>query len=297
MSDHLDERHIRWLDVDGVRTRYYESGTGDPLVLLHGGEIGSLYSLDGWSLNLESLARDFRVIAVDRIGQGWTDNPDAEVYRPQMMLDHTRRFLEVAGVAQATIVGHSRGGLLGAWLAQHHPALVRRLILVDSRSTAPPDDRYPNDVFYERLGHRQRLLAGEVTLETVSAEPAAQSFDQGNLTEDFLERMLVIARLPKSAEARERVRTDRETAWLPEIYALRAGVLERMEAEGSPVPTLVLWGRDDESAPLPVGIRLFEIIAARTRHAELHVLNQAKHYCFRDRPDEFDAVVRDFGRR
>jgi 2-hydroxy-6-oxo-6-(2'-carboxyphenyl)-hexa-2,4-dienoate hydrolase len=294
MIDSLDPKHLHWVDVDGIRTRYYEAGQGPTLVLLHGGEIGSLYSLDAWSLNLPTLARDFRVIAVDRLGQGWTDNPTSETYRPQMMLDHTRRFLEVLGVEGASVVGHSRGALIGTWLAQHHPALVGRLVMVDSRSTAPEDDRYPNDVFYERLGHRQRLLAGEVTLETVGAEPTAQSYDPRTVTPDFLDRMLTIARLPKSAESRSRVRVDREARWLPEIYAIRADVLERIESDGLGVPTLVVWGRDDESAPLPVGLTLFERIAARTVDAEMHILNRAKHYCFRDRPAAFDAALRSF---
>ena len=35
-----------------MRTRYYEDGQGEPLVLFHGGEFGSLYTLDSWSLNL-----------------------------------------------------------------------------------------------------------------------------------------------------------------------------------------------------------------------------------------------------
>jgi pimeloyl-ACP methyl ester carboxylesterase len=213
-----------------------------------------------------------------------------------MMLDHTRRFLELLGIEGATLVGHSRGALIGTWLVQHHPQLVRRLVLVDTRSTAPPDDRYPNDVFYERLGHRQRLLAGEVTVETVAAEPLAQSFDRRAVTQDFIDRMMAIARLPKSAEARHRVRVDRETAWLPEVYALRTSVLQRIDAEGLSVPTLVLWGRDDESAPLPVGIQLFERIAEKTRDAEFHVLNQARHYCFRDRPLEFEAAIKAFCR-
>ena len=294
MIDSLDPDHLHWVDVDGIRTRYYEAGSGPTLVLLHGGEIGSLYSLDGWSLNLPTLARDFRVIALDRLGQGWTANPASEVYRPQMMLDHTRRFLEILGIAGASIVGHSRGALIGTWLAQHHPDLVGRLVMVDSRSTAPEDPRYPNDVFYEQLGHRQRLLAGEVTLETVGAEPAAQSYDHDNLTPDFLDRMLAIARLPKSAESRARVRVDRETRWLPEIYAIRAGVLERIEHDGLDVPTLIVWGRDDESAPLPVGLTLFERIAARTADVEMHILNRAKHYCFRDQPQAFDAALRGF---
>ena len=58
-----------------MRTRYYEAGVGDPLVLIHGGQFATVSSLDCWSRNLEALAGRFRVIAFDRLGEGFTDNP------------------------------------------------------------------------------------------------------------------------------------------------------------------------------------------------------------------------------
>lgn len=292
--DELSDRHLHWVDVDGIRTRYYEAGDGQPLVLLHGGEIGSLYSLDAWSLVLPLLARDFRVIALDRIGQGHTDNPSGDRYHPRQMLDHTLKFFGALGIHDAHVVGHSRGGLIGTWLTQHHPELVRSLVIVNSRTTAPEDSAYPNDVFYEQLGHRQRLLAGEVTRETVSVEPMAQCYDPESVTPAFIERLLEIARLPKSADARQRIRIDRETNWLLPIYDLRREALAQIDHAGLPVPTLVLWGLNDLSAPLPVAVQLFERIAARTPRAEMHVLNEARHYCFRDQPDAFARVVRGF---
>jgi 2-hydroxy-6-oxo-6-(2'-carboxyphenyl)-hexa-2,4-dienoate hydrolase len=294
LPDRLDENCVRWVDVDALRTRYYETGDGEPLVLLHGGVIGSLYSLDSWSLVFPLLSQWFRVIAPDRLGQGYTDNPPTETYRPEMMLRHAEHFFDVVGIRNAHVVGHSRGGLIATWLAQHRPELVKTLVIVNSRSIAPEDPRYPNDVFYERLGHRQRLLAGEVTLETVAVEPAAQSYRQGNLTADFLERMLKIARLPKTEVARARVRINRESNWLAPSNALRTQALQLIDLQGLRVPTLIVWGFDDLSAPLPVGIQLFERIAATTPVAEMHVLNQARHYCFRDQPEAFVAAVQGF---
>ncbi len=266
------------------------------MVLIHGGEIGSLYSLDGWSLALPALRPQFRVVAPDRIGQGFTDNPETSPYHPSMMLEHLAAFLDVLQIRQAHVVGHSRGGLLGAWLALERTDIVRTLTVVASRSLAPADPRYPNHAFYDALGHRERLLAGEITSETVSAEPRAQSFDPAGVTDDFVDRLREIAALPKSAVARRHADDGRER-WLAEIHELRSTVLERIDQQGLPVPTQLIWGRDDVSAPPATGLSLFDRIAPRTPHAELRVLNRARHYLFRDRPDAFAAAVIDFAAR
>ena len=67
----LDEKFI---DVSGIRTRYFEKGEGDPLVLFHGGEFGYKASsdcADDWDLNFDGLSKWFHVYAVDKLGQGY----------------------------------------------------------------------------------------------------------------------------------------------------------------------------------------------------------------------------------
>jgi 2-hydroxy-6-oxonona-2,4-dienedioate hydrolase len=83
------------------RTRYFESGSGPHLVLFHGGHFGSHDAADcaeDWSLNLEGLAQWFHVIAVDKIGQGFTDNPKTdEDYTMAAVVQHAYNFLKTAG--------------------------------------------------------------------------------------------------------------------------------------------------------------------------------------------------------
>src|SRR4051794_30607090 len=99
IHDSLDTSKLHFVDVDGIRTRYYEAGQGEPLVLFHGGDIGSPYTLDAWSLNLPELASYFHVYAPDKLGNGYTDNPPtAADYTPAAVFQHARRFLEVLGI-------------------------------------------------------------------------------------------------------------------------------------------------------------------------------------------------------
>ena len=60
----------RYVEVDGLRTRYYAMGHGEPLVLIHGGRSGGVSnSANVWSKNIRPLSRRFEVFAPDRPGQ------------------------------------------------------------------------------------------------------------------------------------------------------------------------------------------------------------------------------------
>ena len=66
------------VDVDGIDTRYYEAGQGEPIVFIYGGNFGSADSASSapvWSLNFLPLSERFKVIALDKLGQGHTGNP------------------------------------------------------------------------------------------------------------------------------------------------------------------------------------------------------------------------------
>jgi 2-hydroxy-6-oxonona-2,4-dienedioate hydrolase len=294
VADSLDPRKLHFVDVGGVRTRYYEDGQGEPLVLFHGGEFGSLYTLDSWSLNLPGLAEHFHVYAPDKLGHGYTDNPAPDAYTPEALFRHAVGFLEALGLRGAHVAGHSRGGFLVTWLAVERPELVKSLIIVDSQSIAPDAVSGGADDFYEKLGHRKRLLEEPPTEELVRIEPDAQTYHREQVTDDFVARLLEIARLPKTREAQRRIQELRPTNWYPALFRKRDELLQRIDAEGLTLPTLVIWGFDDQSAPLSLGIQLFGRLAPRAPHAELHVLNQARHYCFRDQPAAFNRLLRAF---
>ena len=68
----IDGLTAKFVDVGGIRTRYYDYGQGEPIVMLHG---GSRSGANVFSRNIPGLAKRFRVLAMDRLGSGLTDNP------------------------------------------------------------------------------------------------------------------------------------------------------------------------------------------------------------------------------
>src|SRR5258708_9449928 len=105
----IDEKFI---DVNGIRTRYFEKGTGPIVVLFHGGHFGSHDAADcaeDWSLNFDGLAQWFHVYPVDKIGQGYTDNPKRdEDYPMSTVAQPADGFFKSLGLLHVHPLGHSR---------------------------------------------------------------------------------------------------------------------------------------------------------------------------------------------
>ncbi len=293
ISDHLDTSKLRFVDVDGIRTRYYEDGKGEPLVLFHGGHFASLYSLDAWSLALPGLAKRFRVIAVDKLGQGFTDNPGRpEDYTFDALLKHAIGFMDAIGVSGAHLAGHSRGALLIAAMAFERPDLVKTLLPVSTNTLAPDDPAYPGGAFYAEV---ERLTPpGPPTPAAVRMEPDAQAFSREQVTDDFVRRLLEIAQLPKTQEAKQIMVTAGPEHWAPSMARHKERILSRIDMEGMPAPTLLTWGMDDKSAFVPLAFTLFDRIAARTPRAALHIVNSSGHYVFREQTSDYIGAISAF---
>ncbi|MBF6341432.1 alpha/beta hydrolase [Nocardia abscessus] len=111
----------RTVVVDGSTTAYLEAGSGEPVVLLHGGEFGVCAEL-GWEHTIDALARRYRVVAPDMLGFGGSakviDFNDGRGLR----IRHIARFLAVLGIESAHFIGNSMGAIN---------------LLVDATSTAP----------------------------------------------------------------------------------------------------------------------------------------------------------------
>ncbi|MFN0094011.1 MAG: alpha/beta fold hydrolase [Dehalococcoidia bacterium] len=293
VTERFDSTKLAMVDVAGTATRYWAGGEGEPLALFHGGHFASLYSLDAWSLALPLLTTRFRVVAIDKLGQGFTDNPPTPAhYTFDALLDHSIATLDALGIQGAHLAGHSRGALLVAAIALKRPDLVKSLVLVSTNTLAPDDARYPGAAFYQDV--ERRTPPGPPTRESVRMEPDAQAFDTGQVTDDFVGRLLEVALLPKSLAAKEVMTTASDAIWMPSLAQAKAATLAAIDESGLPCPAIIIWGRNDKSAFLPLAPILFDRIAARTPDCAMHVVNGSGHYVFREQPEAFARAVTSF---
>lgn len=108
-----------------ANTWHEERGSGDPLVLLHGGLVDSRFFAE----NIGALEERFHVFAADLRAHGHTPDVPGPISFDAMAEDIVA-FLERAVGQPAHLVGHSNGAFVGLLVAIRRPDLVRRLVLV-----------------------------------------------------------------------------------------------------------------------------------------------------------------------
>jgi pimeloyl-ACP methyl ester carboxylesterase len=123
----------RVLDLPAGEAQVIDRGPreGSPIVLVH----CFTCAIDWWERMLPALTRRHRVVAIDLLGHGGSEKPGSGYSIPDQA-DLVAQALRELGVEEpAMAVGHSLGGSVVTALAQEHPRLVDRVVIVDT----PPD--------------------------------------------------------------------------------------------------------------------------------------------------------------
>src|SRR3954447_25752618 len=114
-----------YVDAGGLRTYYEAQGSGDALVMLHGG-FASVNTFAGFT---PLVAEGFRVYSPERRGHGRM--PDvAGPITYEVMADDTSAFIDALGIGPAHVVGWSDGANVGMITAMQRPDVVRKLVLI-----------------------------------------------------------------------------------------------------------------------------------------------------------------------
>lgn len=115
----------RFVEVNGVRLHYIDAGEGDPVVLLHGN--GSM--LDDPLLSIfPPLAKQHRVIALDRPGFGWSERPRDREWTPEAQATLIRDALKALGIERPVLYGHSFGATVVVSFALLYPEDTRGIV-------------------------------------------------------------------------------------------------------------------------------------------------------------------------
>jgi pimeloyl-ACP methyl ester carboxylesterase len=207
------------------RTRYWEAGTGTPTILIHGAGWNS--GCESWSLAMGPLSQRLRVLAIDCLNWGSGDVLDQE-FSFAYLVDHIREFMDVLGIEQANVVGHSMGGWILSLLSYESPNRVRKAVNVCGGGAATRP--LQNMVEF-------KVPAPEAIREHYVRMAAASG---GAFTADELAATFIAKRdLPGHAEAFAKVMRHMTNPLTRQRY----NVLRRLPH--IQVPTLVIWGRND----------------------------------------------------
>jgi len=109
--------------VNGMQMYYEVSGTGEPLIVLH----GAYMNIPTMGAIIPKLAQTHKVYALELQGHGRTTDIDRPITYPNLA-DDVASFMDAVGLAKADVFGYSMGSVAGLQLAIRHPAKVNKLV-------------------------------------------------------------------------------------------------------------------------------------------------------------------------
>lgn len=122
------------LKFKNINVHYTDQGKGEVMVLLH----GFLEDLSMWDEVIKSLATSCRIICVDLLGHGGTENL-GYIHSMEDQAAMVKHVLDYLGIRKCDLAGHSMGGYVALAVADLYPGIVSGLCLMNS--TALPDDQ------------------------------------------------------------------------------------------------------------------------------------------------------------
>jgi 4,5:9,10-diseco-3-hydroxy-5,9,17-trioxoandrosta-1(10),2-diene-4-oate hydrolase len=257
-----------------------EAGSGDPVVLLHGGGPGAT-GVSNYSRNIDVLANRFRVIVPDMPGYGQSSK-DVDHRDPFGDLAFAiRGLLDELGIEKAHIVGNSYGGAAALRLALDRPDKVDRLILmgpggVGTTRALPTKGLNALFGYYGGDGPSRDKLA-TVIREYLVYDGAAVPDELIDLRYEASIQPEVVADPPLRRPSGLR------TMW-------RMDLTRDSRLKSLRTPTLVLWGRDDKVNRPSGGPMLLNLMP----NAELVMTSHTGHWMQWERAELFNELVTEF---
>lgn len=263
------------IQTGAFKTNYHDLGSGFPVVLLHGSGPG-VTAWGNWNKVFPILEKDFRVLAPDMVGFGFTERPKDPVYSMNVWVQQTIDFFDAMGIEKANLVGNSFGGALALSMAIKHPERVNKLVLMGSMG-----------VSFELTYGLDRVWGYTPSEANMEELLEIFTYDHSFATKDLIKTRYESSIQPGFQES--------FSAMFP---APRQNSVESMAANQNyirniPHETLIIHGREDRVIPLETSLKLIQLI----ENAQLHIFGKCGHWTQIEHSEEFSELLSSFFKR
>ena len=276
----------RFVMAGNVKTHYTESGDDGPVIVgLHGGGSGSSGE-SGMGPLMPGLGEQFRYIAPDSVGGYGLTDVDAPVpYGVQSRVEHLEDFADALCLDRFSIMGNSQGAWVAAKYATLHPDRIEKMILVASGTIVnamgivrPPSPGMAAFAAYDGTPDRMRDLLKAIV------------YNQDKITDALVERRNAAATRPRALEKFKEFGANTGRFQREAPLNVNFGMKESLPALTKVIPTIFVWGENDEFAP-PEGGRELEPMLP---DVAFHWVPEAGHQAQTDQPEMVTNIIREF---
>ena len=257
----IDGCKIRYLDIHNPENSLHNSNT---LLMLHG--IGA--SAERWNNVIAPLSKYYRLIIPDIIGFGLSDKPRLN-YTNEFFVNFLKKFLDTLNLGKICIMGSSFGGHVAIEYAINFISSIKKLLLVSPagimRSLTPVLTRYINAALYP-------------TYQNVSNSFREMTYNPENVSEDTIKSFIHRMNMP-----------DSKYAFLSTLNGIRNSKSLKGRLSNITVPTLIIWGENDQVIPIRY-LRYFREIPK----VQYVTIDRCGHTPYVEKPITFSKIVLKF---
>jgi pimeloyl-ACP methyl ester carboxylesterase len=263
-----------FVEVAGARVHYLHAGNGKPIVLIH----GLVGSSENWRNNIDALARDASVYAIDLVNMGKSQRVGGLDAGLSASAKRIISIMDALNLAEADIVAHSHGGAVALMLAALRPKRVRNLILFAPANPYSRSSDVMVRIYSTRWGGLLARMLPYLPAPIQRVALGAMYGGPGRVVDRCLQEIVVELRNPDTL--RHVLCIIR--CWCAEMVKLKAAI-RRVKR----IPILLVWGDRDCTVSLSSAVQL----KRKLRASELIVLPGCGHSVFEENPEESNRIM------
>ena len=260
------------IETGSFATNYHDIGSGHPVLLLHGSGPG-VSAWANWRLTMQSLAPEFRCVAPDLAGFGYSMVDHQADFNNQYWMDQIITLLDRLELESVHVIGNSFGGSLALALAIAAPERVKKLVLMGSVG-----------IPFELTKGLDAVWGYEPSMENMRAIMSVFAFDQTLLGDELVRMRYEASIRPGIYESYSRMFPAPRQRWVDAMSHSESEIRSIAHS------TLLVHGRDDKVIPVSNSKTLLDWI----HNSQLHVYGRCGHWTQIERRSEFPKLVSNF---